>query len=577
MVGSVLGMTAVGVLQLAGLCLADNSAATASTSSPVPTDITGPYIGPNVTAGRPIVGDYGGQYRPQIHFSPPQHFMNDPNGMFRDDNGTWHLYYQYNPTAIVAGNQHWGHATSRDLYHWVNQPIALFPPKENFFIFSGSVVIDRNNTSGFFPNQTNGVVAIYTLAEQGADGSPRPQTQSIAYSYDNGYSFVTYEGNPVIPSNSSQFRDPKVVWYDDHWVMAVAYPYDFEIGIFTSPNLIDWTPASNFSHHGLLGLQWECPNLVKMPHVDENGDKQDDMWLMAISINPGAPLGGSITQYHPGTFNGTHFEAVDSAARIADFGKDNYAGQFFYGTPRTRTPSSWPGPPIGKGWRSAMTLPRRTYLTKVGRVGWKLVSTPYDLSPVWGDVLASNDSLTNSTLTVDFSDVSSNAIYWEANVTGIPESGISGLATMNFTFTSPLTGEYLRGGINFGGDTPVFLDRGGARGFSDIYFMDKFSTNSLLSGASWNMNGVIDRSMLELFLNDGVDSATTIFFTSQPLTLMIFSTSNLPNGMQVSFRVNSLRSAWAAMESEDDGLVHGNQSTKDTGAQNMRRMLGSGM
>lgn len=274
-----------------------------------------------------------------------------------------------------------------------------------------------------------------TLAEYTPDGSPGPQTQAIAYSHDDGYSFVAYRGNPVIPSNSSQFRDPKVIWYEVHWVMAVAYPHAFAVGIFTSPNLIDWTPASNFSSHGILGLQWECPNLVRMPYVDGRSRRQDGMWLMVISINPGAPLGASVAQYYPGTFNGTHFQAVDAAARIADFGKDNYAGQFFYGVPEDEDPvlmawaSNWQYtqavPTVGKGWRSAMSLPRRTYLTKADRVGWKLATKPYDLSPVLGGVLASNESRANGTLAVDFSEVPSNALYWEANVTGIPESGIT--------------------------------------------------------------------------------------------------------------------------------------------------------
>lgn len=109
----------------------------------------------------------------------------------------------------------------------------------------------------------------------------------------------------------------------------LAYSQEFTVGIFTSPNLIDWTHESNFSYHGLLGQQWECPNLVEVPI---NGT-DETAYLLQISINPGAPLGGSIAQYYPGTFNGTHFEAFDSVARIADFGKDNYAGQFFYGTP----------------------------------------------------------------------------------------------------------------------------------------------------------------------------------------------------------------------------------------------------
>ena len=118
------------------------------------------YSEPGVPTGTPVVGTYNGALRPQIHFSPPKDFMNDPNGMFLDANGTYHLYYQYNPTDIVAGNQHWGHATSKDLYHWTNQPIAIYPGAAGEGIFSGSAVIDVNNTSGFFPGQDNGVVAM---------------------------------------------------------------------------------------------------------------------------------------------------------------------------------------------------------------------------------------------------------------------------------------------------------------------------------------------------------------------------------------------------------------------------------
>ncbi|OJT04982.1 Invertase [Trametes pubescens] len=164
---------------------------------------------PAVPTGTPIPGDYNGPYRPQVHFTPPQvrdsisyrihetdlarqHFMNDPNGMFLDGNGTYHLYYQYNPTATVAGNQHWGHATSRDLYHWINQPIAIFPPTSDSGVFSGSAVVDVNNTSGFFPDQDNGVVAIYTL------NTPTAQVQEISYSFDGGFTFTAFAGNPVI-------------------------------------------------------------------------------------------------------------------------------------------------------------------------------------------------------------------------------------------------------------------------------------------------------------------------------------------------------------------------------------------
>ncbi|KAF4995734.1 hypothetical protein FGRMN_4941 [Fusarium graminum] len=518
------------------------------------------------STNKPVDGVYNGTYRPQVHFSPPQHFMNDPNGMFRDADGLWHLYYQYNPTALVAGNQHWGHATSKDLYHWVNQKIALFPPQDDVFVFSGSAVVDTNNTSGFFPDQDNGVVAIYTLA------SSTVQDQNIAYSRDGGYTFEPYSQNPVINSTSPQFRDPKVVRYNDKWIMVVAYPQDFAIGIFESPNLKDWTATSNFSHHGLLGLQYECPNMVQMPYLDENGKKQDDMWLMAISINPGAPLGGSITEYFPGTFNGTHFEAVDAAARIADFGKDNYAGQWFYGLSEDENPvsiawaSNWQytqvAPTAGEGWRSAMSLPRENYLTKAKRVGWKMVSKPYDLSPVLGSELASNSSFGNGTLIVDYSDVESNALYWEVNVTGIPDTGISSTASMNFTFSSPITNEVVKSGYYFGGDPVFFFDRSGTRSFDNIFFTDKMSAGSLATeDGTWSVSGVIDRSIFEAFLNGGVDSITNTFFATEPLSLMVLSTVDLPEGVKVSVKVHALKSAWESLSS-DDGVVYGNKTSK---------------
>ncbi|QDS74267.1 hypothetical protein FKW77_003232 [Venturia effusa] len=545
-----------------------------------PTTVESTYVEPSVPTGTPIAGNYTGSLRPQIHFSPPQNFMNDPNGMFLDSEGTWHLYYQYNALGLVAGNQHWGHATSKDLYHWVNQPIALFPPNNFTYVFSGSAVVDVDNTSGFFPNQTNGVVAIYTLAEY-PGGQPGPQQQAIAYSHDNGYTFTPYQGNPVIASTSSQFRDPKVIWYEDHWVMVIAYAQEFAIGFFTSPDLKKWTATSNFSYHGLLGLQYECPNLVELPVRGSNETK----WLLQISINPGAPLGGSIAEYFPGSFNGTHFVAVDAVARIADFGKDNYAGQFFYGTPAGQDAvsiawaSNWqytqitPTGPL-EGWRSSMSLPRRNYLANITRVGWDMVSEPYDMTPVLGDVLAENDSFGNDSISVDFSKVESNALYFAINVTGINSTTISGSATLNFTFTSPISNEYLQGGFYFGGDTPFFIDRSGIRGFDNVFFTDKFSTNNPISAdGTWCMVGVIDRSILEVFLDGGERSGTVSFYPTQPLTTMSLHAANILPEMKIAVEVRALKSAWAKPEEAEEMTMTGNVTAKMNSTMSRRSLL----
>ncbi|KAI9817784.1 MAG: hypothetical protein M1827_000903 [Pycnora praestabilis] len=528
-----------------------------------------------VPRGVPIAGDYTGPLRPQIHYSPPQHFMNDPNGLHLDAEGTYHLYYQYNPTDIVAGNQHWGHATSRDLYHWENQQIAIFPDAEGQGIFSGSAVIDVNNTSGFFPNQTNGVVAIYTL------NTAAEEVQEIAYSIDGGYTFTKYAGNPVISTNSTQFRDPKVIWYaqTQNWVMVVSYAQDFVIGIYTSPNLINWTHASNFSHAGLLGLQYECPNLVPIPM---NGT-DSLMFVLLISINPGAPLGGSITQYFPGSFNGTVFTPVDGAARIADFGKDNYAGQFFYGTPDGANPvsiawaSNWQYAqvvPTGslENWRSAMSLPRVNMLANITRVGYDLISIPYDLTPLYTTVLAQNASLGNSSVLLDYSSVPSGALYFDANFTGIPSVNVSG--TANFTFTSSVTGESLRGGFFFAGD--AFINRGPISGFDNPFFTDKVSSNdptaNMFPGGTWRLQGVIDRSILEVFLNNGQKSATTTFFPEASLDQFQFATAGLNDGVGVSVAVWGLEDAWAA-EEDTGGMVVGNDTLGGNGTMRRRNLF----
>ncbi|OJT04983.1 Extracellular exo-inulinase [Trametes pubescens] len=282
------------------------------------------------------------------------------------------------------------------------------------------------------------------------------------------------------------------------------------------------------------------------------------MYVLTISINPGAPLGGSITEYFPGTFNGAHFTAVDEAARIPDFAKDNYAGQFFYGTldgedaVSIAWASNWQ-----EGWRSAMSLPRRNRLENVTRVGWDLISLPYDLRPVLGQQLASRTDLVDSTLEVDYSGVASNAIYFEANVTGL--AGVGSASTLNFTIRNPEAGESVRGGYFFGDQ--FFVDRGGVRGFDNPFFTDKFSTLSLLRpDGTWTLSGVVDRSMLEVFVDRGTTSATALFFPTQPLTVLTLSTAQLPDSVSVSVAVYALESGWKGSEN-GEGIVVGNVTT----------------
>ncbi|WWC66763.1 uncharacterized protein I206_100668 [Kwoniella pini CBS 10737] len=495
-----------------------------------------------VPTGVAVQGDYTGPLRPRVHFSPPAGFMNDPNGLFKDNNGTWHLYYQYNPTDIVAGNQHWGHATSPNLYEWTNQPIALFPPNSTTGVFSGSAVIDANNTSGFFQNTTEGVVAIYTL------NTPQKQVQEIAYSYDGGYTFTPYSGNPVLDVGSNQFRDPKVVWYNDHWVMVIAYAAEYVIGIYTSPDLKDWTHASNVSHIGFLGIQYECPNLVKLPVKNSTSNDDQDGWVLTISINPGAPLGGSITQYYPGQFNGTHFEPYDRATRLSNFAKDDYAGQFFYDEPVSiGWASNWEYtnivPTGSEGWRSSMTLPRTNYLVDSGVRGYHLVQEIYDVSPILSKKLSSSDNnLVNTTISnMNFD----NGIYFDMNITLPSDVTFSADASINFTISTQTSRECVKGGYILASSTPytIWLDRGQTDGFDNPFYTDKFSESQLKPAK--RIQGMMDRSVFEVYIDNGAVVGTMDVYPTEPFTTLSVGSRSLPKGSEITFSAWELKDVWA--------------------------------
>jgi beta-fructofuranosidase len=444
------------------------------------------------------------------------------------------------------------------LYHWVNQKIAISPsgaPGEG--IFTGSAVVDVNNTSGFFPNQNNGVVAIYTL------NTVAEQTQNIAWSIDGGYTFTKYTGNPVISVNSTQFRDPKVIWHADtqKWVMAVSHATDLVISFYTSSDLQEWTFGSNFSNYGLRGSQWECPNLVTMPLIEGSDDGENvttsTIYLLLVSVNPGAPLGGSISQYFPGSFNGTHFVPVDNVTRLTDFAMDNYAGQFFYGLPDGGAQvsigwaSNWlyaESVPTGEleGWRSAMSVPRlNTLRANVSGAGYDLISLPFGLETLYDSQLA-NQTLGNGNVLVDYANVSSGAVYFQANMSGVPTTAASG--TLKFTFSSSVSGENVTSGFSLA-DELFMIDRGDTHGFNNSDFAPTFSTNSTISSnGTWSVEGVLDRSLLEVFLAEGVKSATVSFFPNASLDTFELATDGLSEGTSVTVTVWTLKSAWADEE-----------------------------
>jgi fructan beta-fructosidase len=267
-------------------------------------------------------------YRPHYHFSPPQNWLNDPNGLVYF-NGEYHLFYQYHPDSDLWGPMHWGHAITRDLVNWQYLPIALYPD-ENGMIFSGSAVVDQNNTSGF---GKDALVAAFTHHKDDI------QSQSVAYSNDAGRTWTKYSANPVLlaPNNISDFRDPKVFWYgtpeNGHWVMCLAV-HD-RIQFYTSTDLIHWTMSGNFGPgYGSTAGVWETPELFELRVSDSN----ETRWVLAVGVQAGAPADGSGTQYFVGSFDGKTFISENPPETIlwADYGADFYAAQSWNNEPNGR-------------------------------------------------------------------------------------------------------------------------------------------------------------------------------------------------------------------------------------------------
>ena len=287
-------------------------------------------------------------FRPVYHHTPAYGWMNDPNGMFYKD-GVYHLYFQYNPYGSVWGNMHWGHSTSTDLMHWKFEGCAIVPDAWGA-IFSGSCVVDHENTAGF---GKEAVVAFYTSAKSTPWGDI--QMQSMAYSLDNGKTFTKYEGNPILTSSEKDFRDPKVFWYapGKHWVMILAVGQHMET--YSSVNLKEWKKESEFgAMQGAHGGVWECPDLVEIP-VEGTREKK---WVLICNLNPGGPFGGSAAQYFVGSFDGKKFvNESPTQTKWMDWGKDNYATVTWNNAPDGRC--------IALGWMSnwqyANNVPTRQY------------------------------------------------------------------------------------------------------------------------------------------------------------------------------------------------------------------------
>ncbi|WP_348825538.1 glycoside hydrolase family 32 protein [Flavobacterium aestuarii] len=466
-------------------------------------------------------------YRPNLHFTPKKGWMNDPNGMFFYK-GLYHLYFQHYPDKNLWGPMHWGHATSRDMITWKEQKIALYPDEKGY-IFSGSSVVDVNNTSGFGSLKNPPIVAIFTYHDPVKEkaGAIDYQSQAIAYSLDEGMTWTKYKGNPVIKNPGiKDFRDPKMMWDTVHnqWIMILAA--DVETKIYRSSNLIDWELASAFGKNlGVHGAPWECPDFfpIKAEGTDET------KWVLLQSINPGGPNGGSATQYFVGDFDGKTFTLADSFAKDlnivdalwVDYGKDNYAGVTWSNVPEADGRKLFIGWMSNweyamkvptENWRSSTTIPRELKLINTDG-HYRIVSFPVKELDKYISKTIKKDHLTIDKTTViadkSTADISKLDIHFT----------MKGLKEDKYDF---ILSNKENNAVHFGiskKDKCFYIDRSNAsqKTFSDD-FAKKISKAPITSDFdSIEVRIIIDKTSIEVFYNNGKTVMTEIFFSDNPM------------------------------------------------------------
>lgn len=439
---------------------------------------------------------YHEPFRPQVHFSPQAHWINDPNGMIYY-NGAYHLFYQYYPGGTTWGPMHWGHAQSKDLFHWTEMPIALYPDSLGY-IFSGSAVADIHNTSGFGKNGRIPLVAIFTHHDPRGERVGRNdfQNQSLAYSLDEGKTWTKYAGNPVLKNTGIRdFRDPKVMWFEPQkkWVMTLA-THD-HITFFSSPDLKNWKQESEFGKQlGAHGGVWECPDLFQLSLNGKNH------WVLLVNLNPGGPNGGSATQYFIGDFNGTEFKPLDDQIRWADFGPDEYAGVTWSNTGPRKIFLGWMSNwiyanqvPTSK-WRNAMTIPREL-----------------SLKDAHGNLLLAASPVK------EIQQMALKAIpVYPAKPIKTPAQFMLKFSWDNLkAYTIELwndQGDRLVFGYNQD-DKRYFIDRtkSGQSGFNSEFAKVAYAPR-LATGPSSDLKMIVDASSIELFTDGGLTVMTSLFF-----------------------------------------------------------------
>lgn len=478
-------------------------------------------------------------YRPVYHHTPLYGWMNDPNGMVYKD-GEYHLYFQYNPYGSKWGNMHWGHSVSTDLIHWNHLKPAIARDTLGH-IFSGSTVVDKNNTAGY---GDNALIALYTSASD-----EHGQIQCMAYSTDDGRTYTKYEKNPVlVPFDGlKDFRDPKVFWYepDKKWVMIVSA--DKEMRFYASQNLKDWEYMSAFGKgYGAQPNQFECPDFIQLP-VD--GDKNKMKWVMLVNINPGCMFGGSATEYFVGDFDGKEFtcDTKPETVKWLDYGKDHYAAVCISNTGERIISIPWMS-----NWQYANVTPIRQYRGANGLPRELSLYTKDGQIYVAADVVKEVEALRKDTRSFDpitvkdeykideIAPQTDGAYELEMDITP-NTSGVAGFDLMNAKgevakiYLDMKSGKLVMdrtasGLVAFGEKSePHAKETDDHRKTMSVNYQNDFALGtwaplSLCEGKTYHLNVFVDKCSVEIFVDGGRIAMTNLVFPTEPYNTLRFYT-----------------------------------------------------
>ncbi|GKT43300.1 invertase [Colletotrichum spaethianum] len=525
--------------------------------------------------------DRSGRWRPQIHFSPPADWLNDPNGLFVDSKGVWHMYYQYSDNVAGDGVKNWGYTTATNFYNWVDHPVAIPATARDGSIWSGSVVVDRNNSSGFFPsNQTSGndnIIAYYTSWE------PDQESQHMAWSYDGGQTFNQYAGNPIISLNRHGFRDPKISFHHETktWVMVLSR--ESEVAFYTSTDLF-----------------------LQIPRKDKSGAVVGAKWVLTLSLGGGGPNGSAQVGYLTGEWDGTTFTPDAPSSRAAgrdiharqdtfalydfDFGPDNYATAFFHSqnlddANQDAYSVTWAvdashygccTPTDQEGWRHCMGGVRRHWLDADTN---RLVSAPAgDLSalattkPGWSPIIDEQgvSGIEGSSAVIrDFNP----AVEWTLTVRmakSLLQDGSTASAQLAFKASQSSADESVTLGFEFAGSSDngvpsaslniarasTAWDRSGTFGVSGVQALDAAAEEDADAKVEFTLHGILDRSILEVYVNGGVEAGTMLYFTDKPLDSIVLTRGSGSNdqGITFDFKAVALKSSWGTYDESNVSL-----------------------